>query len=115
MNAHRIPGVPGATEPTFRTGDRRWMGLDSLVWETCARLEERRQALQPAVVKAVIQVARMAVQGPERLEGQALVDEVTLRLRHERVLLPAARVRAVLLAYLTVVGELEIQEINEIV
>ena len=90
------------------------MGLDSLVWETCSRLEERGQELAPVVVKKVIQVARMAVQGPERPDGQALVEAVRLRLRQERVLLPAPRVRAVLVAYLAVIGELEIQEINEI-
>lgn len=115
MPAHRIPGIVGATEPSFRTGDRRWMGLDSVVWETLEKLEASGLELSPVAVKATVQVARLVVSGPEKLEAEALVDAVTEQLRHRRVILPSQRVREILMAYLAVIAELEIQEINEIV
>ncbi len=115
MPPHRIPGIVGATEPSFRTGDRRWMGLDTLVWETLSKLEERGHELNPVVVKAAVQVARMLVSGPAAPQGLALVQAVTEQLHHRRVILPVATVREILLAYLGVIADLEIQEINEIV
>ena len=36
----RIPGIPGASEPSFRTRGQIWVALDDLVHETCTRLEE---------------------------------------------------------------------------
>ena len=115
MLRHRIPGIVGAAEPSFRTGDRRWMGLDSVVWETTAKMEERGVELSPVVVKATVQVARATVGGPEGPQGQALVELVTERLHHRRVILPVRTVREILVAYLAVVAELDVQEINEFV
>lgn len=90
------------------------MGLDSLVWETTATLEEQGRTLSPVVVKATVQVARMAVQVNEDLSGDALVEQVRMSLRARRVILPADVVRAILVAYVLVVGELDILEVSEV-
>ena len=109
----RIPGIPGAPEPSFRTGDRRWMSLDTLVMETISTLAEQRQTLSPMVVKATIQVARRLVVEHEGLAGDALVEQVALHLRHRRVLMPISSVRAALVAYIRVVADLDVVEISE--
>ena len=54
----RIPGIPGASEPSFRTRDRVWIALDDLVYETCSKLEEEGVLLSPYSCKAAIQVSR---------------------------------------------------------
>ncbi len=113
--AHRIQALIGASEPSFRTGDRRWMGLDTLLWETVHKLEAQGLELNPVVVKATVQLSRLLVSGPEALQGPALIARIALELRHRRVILPEATVRAILIAYLAVIAELEIQEINDFI
>ena len=54
----RIPGIPGASEPSFRTRDRIWIALDDLVYETCSKLEELGLAISPYACKAAIQISR---------------------------------------------------------
>ena len=108
----RIPGIPGASEPTFRTRDCHWMSLDTLVMETCAELEEDGWVVSPHAAKVTIQVARVVVQGPDGMETDTLVDEVQARLRHRFILLTVAQVRSILTAYARVVSTMDIAEIN---
>lgn len=110
----RIPGLPGASEPTFRTRDRRWMGLDTLVLDTCQRLEDSGAAVSPVAAKAAIQLARHLVVMDEELVGEDLLAAVSFRLRRQRVLLTPAAVGRVLGAYARLVVELDITETCEL-
>ena len=109
-----IPGIPGASEPAFRTRDSRWMGLDALVHETRASLVAGGENVSLIAVKSAIQLARQVVQEPTDRSTEELVVTVTERLQHRKVILPIDVVRGVLNAYARVIVELEILEINEI-
>lgn len=109
----RIPGIPGAGEPAFRTRDARWMGLDALVQETCTTLAEDGVDLSLVAVKATIQMARLVVQGPVEREADELVAIVSSRLQARRVIMSPDRVQAVLTTYAQVIIGLDILEINE--
>ena len=109
----RIPGIPGASEPSFRTRDRRWMGLDSLVRETCAHLSEEGLEVSPVAAKATIQLARFVVQEPIERDTEALVETIVGRLRARCVVMPANMVLAVLTTYARVIVLLDVLEINE--
>jgi hypothetical protein len=108
----RIPGIPGASEPTFRTRDCRWMGLDTLVLETCAELEEEGWTVSPHVAKVAIQVARAVVQGPEGEETESLVRGVRKGLRYRLIVMTKDQVEAILTAYARVISTMDIAEIN---
>ena len=108
-----IPGIPGASEPSFRTRDRRWMGLDALVHETCAHLEEEGIQVSPVAAKAAIQLARFVIQEPVERDTEALVQEVVDRLRARCVVMPPNLVLAVLTTYARVIVVLDVLEINE--
>ncbi len=110
----RIPGIPGASEPAFRTRDSRWMGLDALVQETCTTLEESGVQISLVAAKAAIQIARFVVQEPVGRDQEELCMEVADRLRSRKVILPVEMVQSVLSAYAEVIVVLEILEINEI-
>ena len=109
----RIPGIPGASEPSFRTRDRRWMGLDAVVHETCAHLEEEGIIVSPVAAKATIQLARLVVQEPVERDSDALVETIVERLRARRVIMPPNTALAVLAAYAQVIVVLDVLEINE--
>ncbi len=109
----RIPGIPGASEPSFRTRDRRWMGLDALVHETCATLQEEGVTVSPYAAKAVIQIARFVVQEPVERNTDELVETIVDRLQARCVLLPPNTVLAVLTTYAHVIVVLDVLEINE--
>jgi len=110
----RIPGIPGASEPAFRTRDARWMGLDSLVRETCTVLEEDGVFISLIAAKATIQLARRVVQEPQERGQEELCSAISERLRSRLVLMPVASVRDVIQAYARVIVSLDILEINEI-
>ena len=110
----RIPGIPGASEPAFRTRDARWMGLDALVHETCAVLDEEGISVSPVAAKAAIQIARFVVQEPVERDTDGLIRAVAERLRARRVLLPLDVVREILTTYAQVIVVLDVLEINEI-
>jgi hypothetical protein len=110
----RIPGLPGASEPTFRTRDRRWMGLDTLVMDTTRRLADAGWAVSPVAAKAAIQLARHLVVVEEELSGDALIDAISVRLRRQRVLLTPEHVGRILGAYARLVVELDITETCEL-
>lgn len=109
----RIPGLPGGSEPTFRTRDRRWLELDSLVLETRARLGEEGVQMTPTAIKAAIQMGRALLAHRQGLAGEALGEAVSDQLRGRRVLLPPAVAQRVLAAYAAVFLELEVEEVNE--
>ncbi len=109
----RIPGVPGASEPTFRTRDCQWMSLDTLVMETVAELEEDGVSISPHAAKVTIQVARVVVQGPEGSDTVQLVKAVRVGTRRRRVLLSEEYVQAVLTAYARVISTMDIAEITD--
>ena len=113
MAAQRIPGIPGVSEPHFRTGDRLWMSLDDLVTETCARLEARGISMGLMAVKTAVQTARRLVEVREGLAGDALIAEVIKHLRAGHVVLPPAYVQATLQVYALLVAELDVREIRE--
>jgi hypothetical protein len=110
----RIPGIPGASEPAFRTRDARWMGLDALVHETCAVLKEEGISVSPVAAKATIQIARFVVQEPVERDTDGLIRAVSDRLKARCVLLPLDLVREVLATYAQVIVVLDVLEINEI-
>jgi hypothetical protein len=110
----RIPGIPGASEPSFRTRDARWMGLDSLVQETCSTLEDEGLTVSLIAAKATIQIARSVVQGPVDRTQEQLSAVIADRLRARRVIMPVEHVSQILEAYAQVIVSLEILEINEI-
>ena len=72
-----IPGIPGASEPAFRTRDARWMGLDALVHETRASLVAEGTNVSLIAVKSAIQLARQVVQEPTDRSTEELVATVT--------------------------------------
>jgi hypothetical protein len=109
----RIPGIPGASEPTFRTRDRRWMGLDALILETCADMQEEGITISPYAAKATIQIARFVVQEPIERDTSELVETIVERLRTRCVVLPANTVLAILTTYAHVIVVLDVLEINE--
>ena len=110
----RIPGVPGGSEPSFRTRDCRWMGLDLLVMETHGIVVEGGWDLSLHVVKATVQVARWVVQEPVERETEELIQQVVERLRERGVILQNEHVSEILTAYAQVVAMLDILEINEL-
>ena len=110
----RIPGIPGVSEPHFRTRDCRLMGLDTLVRETCGDLETEGWDVSPYAVKATIQMARLVVQEPIERDTDELVSVVVNKLRIQRVLMQKDLVRAVLTAYAHIIAVLGILETNEL-
>ena len=109
----RIPGIPGASEPSFRTRDRIWIALDDLVYETCSKLEELGLAISPYACKAAIQISRQLMLVDSPALGDELAAEVSLRLRQRGVILRQELTREVLRAYGHVVMGLQIAEVQE--
>ena len=109
----RIPGIPGASEPSFRTRDQIWIALDDLVHETCERLEEKGVIISPYVCKGAIQVSRQLMLVGSTSAGEVLVNEVSLRLRQRGVLLRPELAADILRAYGMVVMGMEIAEVLE--
>ncbi|MCB9758831.1 MAG: hypothetical protein H6739_03245 [Alphaproteobacteria bacterium] len=106
-----IPGLPGASEPTFRTRDRSLFSLDMLVREVCERLVDDGLNVSPRVAKAAIQCARRWICEREELDVDALSLLVSRDLRHHRVLLIPDMVSEVLVTYVRLVIELDVAEV----
>jgi hypothetical protein len=109
----RIPGIPGASEPAFRTRDQELFGLDRVVREVCARLADEGVDVSPPVVKTTVQIARGLMLAGSPLGGKALIDDVQLRLRGCRIILSTDLVWAVLAAYGHTVVYLDIADVVE--
>ena len=108
-----IPGIPGASEPSFRTRDAQWVSLDTLVRSTCQRLEDIGEPVSPLAAKAVIQVGRECVQAYPERQGDALMISVSDNLRQRRLLVVPRLVREILIAYTSAVVELDVAEVVE--
>ena len=109
----RIPGIPGASEPAFRTRDARWMGLDAVVQETVSVLREEGFDVSLMAAKATIQIARFVVQKPVERDTEALIATVNDRLQAQCVIMPCEVVREILATYAQVIVVLDVLEINE--
>ena len=109
----KIPGISGASEPSFRTRDQVWIALDDLIYEACDRLEERGIIISPYACKGAIQVSRQLMLVGSAFSGEALVIEVTRRLRQRGVLLQPELTSEVLRAYGHVVMSMQIAEVLE--
>ncbi len=109
----RIPGLPGANEPTFRTRDALLLSLDRIVHEVCSELADQGMSLAPRIAKAGIQAARHAICRQPELAEEGLVETVREDLMRERILLPATMVQALLRHYLHKVLELDITEVTD--
>lgn len=109
-----IPGLPGASEPTFRTGERGWMSLDEVVHEAVAWLDVDGLELSPYVVKATVQTTRRLLDAYEEVEGDELFDRVHDHLRRNGVLLQRAQVERVVRVYASVVAILDIRDTSEL-
>ena len=77
----RIPGIPGASEPSFRTRGQIWVALDDLVYETCTHLDTFGVIVSPYVCKGTIQVSRQLMLVGTTSAGEGLAEEVAMRLR----------------------------------
>ena len=109
----RIPGIPGASEPSFRTRDQVWIALDDLVYETCAKLETQGIVVSPYVCKGAIQVSRQLMLVGCASEGDELARDVSERLKRRGVLLRPELTRAILRGYGHVVMGMAIAEVLE--
>ena len=109
-----IPGLPGASQPSFRTGSRGWVSLDQLVHEVVAGLHADGFDLSPHVVKVTVQLTRRLVDGSGAPTGEELIAAVQRQLPHARVLLPAAQVERVVRAYAGVIAILDIRDTQEL-
>ncbi len=109
----RIPGLPGATETTFRTRDATLVSLDRLVEEVCAELAETGMTVAPPVAKAAVQAARASITRESEQDESSLLAKVQERLRKELILLPASVVGELLRRYLLKVVELDVTEVND--
>ncbi|MCK6502610.1 hypothetical protein L6R53_04315 [Myxococcota bacterium] len=109
-----IPGLPGASQPSFRTGRRGWVGLDQVVHEVVAWLAADGVELSPYVVKVAIQVTRRRLDGASELAGAELFAVVQVDLRSARVVLPLDRVEQVVRAWASVVALLDIRDTREL-
>ena len=109
-----IPGLPGASDPSFRTHCCHWMSLDTLVHEVCKQLQGKDGVEFNAFsVKVTIQQARRVLARIEQVDEAQLVASVTQHLRAERVLLQPSQVRTILTQYGRLWKELEIAEVLE--
>lgn len=109
-----IPGIPGASEPSFRTGERGWMSLDQVVHEAVAWLDTDGIELSPYVVKATVQLTRRLLDGGDELVGDALYLRVQLQLRQAGVLLQPGQVERIVRVYASVVAILDIRDTSEL-
>ncbi len=109
----RIPGLPGANDPTFRTRDALLLSLDRIVQEVCMELADEGMLIAPRIAKTAIQAARQQIAGRGTPSPDELVERIRLRLRNERILLPAPMIHRLLEAYLRKVVELEITEVSD--
>ncbi|MCB9744835.1 MAG: hypothetical protein H6741_03900 [Alphaproteobacteria bacterium] len=109
-----IPGLPGASEPSFRTRGRALLSLDTLVEEVRERLEADGLAISARVVKAAIQSARWVICMHEDLDVEELALQVSEELRRHHVLFVPDMVEEVLVTYVRLVIELDIEEVYEV-
>jgi hypothetical protein len=109
----RIPGLPGASDPTFRTRDALLLSLDRIVHDVCTELAVGGLVISLPVAKAAIQAARHGICRQPSLVEAEIVVIVGARLRRERILLPPSMIRRLLRCYLRTVIALDITEVDD--
>ena len=109
----RIPGIPGASEPSFRTRGQIWVALDDLVYETCTHLDTFGVIVSPYVCKGTIQVSRQLMLVGTPSAGEGLAEEVAMRLRERGVLVQPGLVGQILQAYGHIIMGMDIAEVLE--
>ena len=107
----RIAGLPGASEPSFRTRDNALVSFDTLVGRVVEGVE---QPLSHEVVKATIQCARHVVCSVKDLDGASLAELVMRDLRRFHILLVQPLIEAILACYAGLVARLDIAEVVEV-
>ena len=109
-----IPGIPGASNPSFRTRDRLVVSLDQLIVEICEELRSQGLSVAPFVAKTIVQLARKTLaQSPGDVDMEALSETVFQELKLHRILVIPARVRLVVQAYGQVFSEMQIEDTVE--
>ncbi len=108
-----IRGLPGASSPTFRTWDERFVTLDSVLADLSIRLIDEGLAVAPERLKAVIQTARGAVRHAEQPDVDDLGELISFLLRSQLILIPPQLCRRVLQLYAEVLLDLDIAEVLE--
>ncbi|MCB9778223.1 MAG: hypothetical protein H6742_06650 [Alphaproteobacteria bacterium] len=103
-----IPGLPGATSPSFQSDGRGVLGLDDVVHEVVAWLDRDGLSLSPFAVKATVQVMRAELTARDEGDLAALLRSVHVELRRQGVLLQPRQVERVLRVYASVIALLGI-------
>ena len=106
-----IPGLPGASEPTFLTRDRALVSFDTLIHGVCDELGELGHEVSAHIAKAVVQCARDLVQVLEGQDGFGLSSAVASELRRFHILVLTPLVQLILTTYATLTARLNIQQV----
>ena len=109
-----IPGIPGASNPSFRTRDRTVVSLDQLIVEICEDLKGQGLSVAPFVAKTIVQLARKNLAlGTADVDMNALNERVYEELKLHRILIVPERVGMVVKAYGEVFSEMQIEDTVE--
>ena len=106
-----ILGIPGASDPSFRTTDQIFVSLDQLVSEVVDNLRMGELDLSLHVAKCVIQLTRRRLSQGNDLSLKSLSVDVRSDLRSHRVMLTESQVRLILSAYGDAFSTLDIAEV----
>lgn len=109
-----IAGLPGASDPSFRTRDNALVSFDTLVAGVVGVLDEGGRSVSHEVTKATIQCARHVVCAVSDLDGASLAALVMRDLRRFHILLVQPLIEAILAAYASLVARLDIAEVHEV-
>jgi hypothetical protein len=114
-DAMSIRGIPGASNPTFRTRDRVYVSLDQIIVELCQELGREGFLLSRQIAKTVVQCARCYLNSDDGVgDMDGLCQVVFEDLKAHRVLFVPHRVEQVLTAYGQVYSSLEIEDVTEL-
>ncbi|MCP4803998.1 MAG: hypothetical protein GY913_08805 [Proteobacteria bacterium] len=108
-----IAGLPGASDPSFRTRDNALVSFDTLVGSVVDALDEAGRDVSHEVVKATIQCARHVVCSVSDLDGAGLAEHVMRDLRRFHILLVQPLILAIIASYAQLVAVLDIAEVHE--
>jgi|GEM_PF-4805808 len=106
-----ILGIPGASDPSFRTTDQMFVSLDQVVSEVVSNLSMGELDLSLHVAKCVIQLTRRRLAQGDELSLVSLSMDVRSDLRSHRIMLTNTQVKLILSAYGDVFSTLDIAEV----
>tara|TARA_B110000037_G_C16789029_1_gene370635 strand:- start:135 stop:479 length:345 start_codon:yes stop_codon:yes gene_type:complete len=106
-----ILGIPGASDPSFRTTDRIFVSLDQLVSDVVGNLQMGELDLSLHVAKCVIQLTRRRLSQSSDVTLESLSVDVRRDLRTHRVMLTEPQVKLILSTYGDVFSTLDIAEV----